>query len=281
MIFELRSSDNIVFADPTPWNRGGGEYISAPIYGAGYVYTAGMLSTLLCQSYFNGSIIKVLERLICGSQSVLHMLVPTHLTGKTYSDAFVELAAAGKVPIAVFANDKSYAAAQMLPEEHGGAGSRRGRSGEWSVQPSKQQATKQLTDRSTLSRKFSVKDTPLQMLPTLPVLLTNPGPDYALERGDYILYIPSSTDHRGRQESQSADGERKSASRGTKVLSHADSAAGDKLQPQQPQPQPADSVAPQMHVNPLPKLYRVQAGVARASSPPAEAQTGEKGVYDI
>jgi voltage-gated potassium channel Kch len=256
MIFELRSSDNIVFADPTPWNQSGEEYITAPIYAAGYVYTAGMLSTLLCQSYFNPYIIKVLERLVGGSQSLVHMLAPAHLIDEPYSRVFEELSREGKVPMAVFANDASEAAEQMLPDI--------------SLARRRANSASRGTNQRKSSQKYTGDGTPLLPVPTLPVLLTNPGPDYPISAGDYILYIPAAPQENTQEDSTAAQ------NRSTHLDWKGGTAGG--AEGRQPQPQR------QWQQNPLPlggatrgatKMYRVQHGVA-AETQPSVGSGGEK-----
>ena len=63
-VCELIDSKNTVYADPTGWGAGDGDYFSlAPVFAEGKIYTVDTQDTLLCQAYYNPSIYDTVEQM--------------------------------------------------------------------------------------------------------------------------------------------------------------------------------------------------------------------------
>ena len=111
-IMELKDTSNLVFADPTSWwpHEGEAETLS-PFFAAGRVVTSSMLSTLLCQTFFNPNIGPILRSLISGPSALMHLPVPADC--KTYHDVFRHFMGLGMLPVALYAHPRSVSAREV------------------------------------------------------------------------------------------------------------------------------------------------------------------------
>ena len=96
-VCELIDSKNTVYADPTGWGAGDGDYFPlAPVFAEGKIYTVDTQDTLLCQAYYNPSIYDTVEQMAKGTTALRQIEVPKDLIGKTFEDAFRRFSKSGE-----------------------------------------------------------------------------------------------------------------------------------------------------------------------------------------
>ena len=153
------------------------EFGLAPIFAAGRVFTTSILDTLVCQAFYNASIPMIIQELVRGKAPIRHTLCPNEFVGKSYSELFHHLLEEeALVAIAVYANQDSTAAHEMISSDVTAEGSKKKRTGRLQRLPSANNPTEGFDEMSE---------------ELLPVIVTNPAPKFVLSAGDLILVIPS------------------------------------------------------------------------------------------
>eukprot|EP00753_Platysulcus_tardus_P004449 PLAT12539.55.p1 GENE.PLAT12539.55~~PLAT12539.55.p1 ORF type:complete len:1323 (-),score=660.58 PLAT12539.55:56-3820(-) len=103
IVVELLDDGNVAFLSDshTLASAGRGDFVLSPPFAAGHIYASSIPDVLLCQTFFNSALVKVLEKLVTGvekdldllvTESQLHQIaVPPGLVGKRYGEVFRQL----------------------------------------------------------------------------------------------------------------------------------------------------------------------------------------------